>query len=358
MKQPIKLCLSAVMVLVLFSCKEEARNTEPLTDPWLKERTPKIIRVESQVGKAVITHNWRNDNEGAISVMLIATNVDLSAVRITQLELPEGASATIAEGDTLDFEGDETPQFTVTSENGLTRTYTVQYEAFNEPLEGTYKMNVLSGILGGGNPSSIAVIGSFPGNVTVSTVGDKGWNFPTSGNKDNDNIITFKLIDVDDETGVTSGTCVHHYGPDATYQEYTWNSRPEWGDRNGYYRNVPIKQTRWEKRVEKVGDNDVTRVYFFDYETGEELKDVNDGPQYADILGAGTYTYPEDEGKSMTVAYQAFHRQWPGPYTSVLNEWSDYRWLFWNIRHTFVLVEKTSEVAHPDHESWLEMNFE
>ena len=58
------LFLAAVASMALASCTEEPRNTEELVDPWLRERTPVNLRLESQIGAAVITDNWRNDEEG------------------------------------------------------------------------------------------------------------------------------------------------------------------------------------------------------------------------------------------------------------------------------------------------------
>ena len=46
--------IGAVTLVVVFACTEEPRNTEPLVDPWLRERTPVNLRLESQIGAAVI----------------------------------------------------------------------------------------------------------------------------------------------------------------------------------------------------------------------------------------------------------------------------------------------------------------
>ena len=52
------------------ACTPEPRNTEELIDPWLRERTPINFRLESQIGAAVISNNWKDDAVGTISVSI------------------------------------------------------------------------------------------------------------------------------------------------------------------------------------------------------------------------------------------------------------------------------------------------
>ena len=80
------LFLAAVASMALASCTEEPRNTEELVDPWLRERTPVNLRLESQIGAAVITDNWRNDEEGSVTVSLITGGLDMSAVKVVALD--------------------------------------------------------------------------------------------------------------------------------------------------------------------------------------------------------------------------------------------------------------------------------
>ena len=65
------LFLAAVAMTAFASCEEKARNTEELVDPWLRERTPVNVRLESQIGAAVISDDWKNDEVGSVSVQLI-----------------------------------------------------------------------------------------------------------------------------------------------------------------------------------------------------------------------------------------------------------------------------------------------
>ena len=55
------LFLAAVAVTAFASCEKKERNTEELIDPWLRERTPVNVRLESQIGPAIISQDWRTD---------------------------------------------------------------------------------------------------------------------------------------------------------------------------------------------------------------------------------------------------------------------------------------------------------
>ena len=65
------LFLSVAAVMAFSACQEAKRNTEELTDPWLRERTPVNVRLESQIGPAVISQDWRTDELGSVVVPLI-----------------------------------------------------------------------------------------------------------------------------------------------------------------------------------------------------------------------------------------------------------------------------------------------
>ena len=175
------LFLAAVAVLAFSSCEEQQRNTEELIDPWLRERTPVNLRLESQIGAAVITDNWRNDQEGSVVVSLITGGLDMSAVKVVALdfEFPDSEycpKADIAPGSTIDL-SDGTADFTVTAYNGETRTYTISYSQFKDPLEGTYSFTQIGGLLDGSAPMSAFIIhGGWDDAEVRSTVMDKWWS--------------------------------------------------------------------------------------------------------------------------------------------------------------------------------------
>ena len=147
----INLFLAAVAMTAFASCNEKERNTEELIDPWLRERTPVNVRLESQIGPAIITQDWRSDEVGAVSVSLITAGLDMSAVKVVALDFqyPESEfcpTASLKPGDTVDL-SDGTADFVVTAKTGETRTYTISYTVFTDPLEGCYSFTPVGGIL-------------------------------------------------------------------------------------------------------------------------------------------------------------------------------------------------------------------
>ena len=146
----LTLLLFALSGFLMTSCVTD--STEPdMVDPWLRERTPASLRLAGQVGAAVITDDWRHDDEGAISVTLVVD--DISKVEVVELELQYNATADIKAGDILDLSSGSTT-FTVTAETGETRTYTLTYSVFAEELEGVYSLDPLEhGLLDDYGPS-------------------------------------------------------------------------------------------------------------------------------------------------------------------------------------------------------------
>ena len=80
---PIALAAACIAVL---SCTEEPRNTEPLTDPWTRERTPVNLRLESQIGAAVISNDAKDDAVGSVTVNLMTSALDLSRVLVEAID--------------------------------------------------------------------------------------------------------------------------------------------------------------------------------------------------------------------------------------------------------------------------------
>jgi hypothetical protein len=354
------LLVAAVCVGVFSSCKEEARNTAPLIDPWLRDRTPVTFVLEGQVGSPVIVDNWRNDEVGTVNVTLVVGGLDMSNVGVEQLVLPKDATASIENGSTLDFSSGEAT-FTVTSATNEKRVYTVTYAEFQEPLQGTYAMEQVKGP-DSGVLDVVVVVGGFTGYIVVSSLTDKNWKWQGgSGNlsRQFDNIISFRLEDVDSETGHTFGTVVNYWGADGLYADYIWTGGSP--DLSGFYQNVPKGQSKWKKWTEKVGDNEYTRVTFYKYSTTDYAEaDVLFTSDWWDAVDSYTFTYADGTAnKPVTVPSGAFHRSFPGPWETVdqSDMWGDHRWMRDNVRETFNMVKKTSDDPSPDHDTWLGMTF-
>jgi len=348
-----RIFLVAGAVALLAACKTEPRNTEELIDPWLRERTPVNFRLESQIGAAVISDNWRNDAEGTISVSLITGGLDMSKVKVEAVDFKFPQSeycpkASVAPGSTMDLSGGSA-SFTVTAYNGETRTYTVTYSQFTDPLEGTYSFTPRGGILDGSAPqSAFVLIGGWDEAVVMSTVMDKWWHWgdgymPTD---EDDNILSFRLEGADAITGETYGTLVNTAGPDGKYANYMYNNSQ---DVNGMYRIFPKGKSRWSKP----GDG---LIYIYDWED----KDYADPLYTVSSLDAGEHSFYDssfggaDAEKKVAVSDMAFVRSFPGPFDTIDWNWPDTRWFTDNVRYVFWLVKKDAETPLDNHSELLQ----
>ena len=340
----LRTALATLLVPALFSCAEEPRNTEPLVDPWLRERTPVNLRLESQIGAAVISDDWRNDGAGSVVVSLITGGLDMSAVKVQALDFkfPDSEfcpTASIGPGSTLDLSSGQA-SFVVTAHNGETRTYTVTYTQFKDPLEGTYTFTPVPGILDSGKAprSAFIIVGGWDDAVVCSTVMDKWWHWgggylPTD---EDDNTLSFRLEKADAETGATFGTLVNTPGENGLYANYMYDNTIDVNDK---YRIFPAGKSRWGKP----GDGSIV---VYDYADEDYAN-----PLYSVILaGAGEQTYA---GKTFDVPSLAFARTFPGPFDVIDWNWPDTRWFTDNVRMTVWLMQKDADTPIPDHSDYL-----
>ena len=331
-------------VALLASCKTEPRNTEELIDPWLRERTPVNFRLESQIGAAVISNDWRNDAVGSITVSIITGGLDLTKVKVEALDFkfPQSEfcpTASISKGSTLDL-SNGSASFTVTAFNGETRTYTVTYSQFVDPLEGTYTFTPIGGLLDGSAPKcAFIIVGGWDDAVVRSTVMDKWWHWgegymPTD---EDDNTLSFRLEKADAETGATFGSLVNTAGDDGKYANYMYNNSI---DVNSKYRIFPAGKSRWGKP----GDGSIVVYDYDDTDYAQPLYSV-------ELLEAGEHTYA---GVSFSVPNLAFGRSFEGPFDVIDWNWPDTRWFTDNVRNTFWLVKKDSDTPLPNHSDLLQ----
>ena len=350
------LFLSVAAVMAFSACQEAERNTEELIDPWLRERTPVNVRLESQIGPAVISQDWRTDELGSVVVNLITTGLDMSAVKVVALDFQYPDSefcpeASIKPGDTVDL-SDGSAEFVVTSKNGEKRTYTITYEVFTDTLEGTYSFTKVGGLLdtsGAVPQASLVMIGGFDGWITYCQVMDKYWIWTADYNPrdEDDNTLSFRLERADDQTGETFGTIVNTPGPDGKYANYIFKGI----DINEEYRLIPAGKSRWAKH----GDGYITIYSYEDAEYTTPLHKI-------ELLGKGEHKYWSEtlqaEGgsaeKIVNVPELAFHRSFgEGPFNNETSNWGDERWYANNIRNVFWLIKKDSDSALENHDEYL-----
>jgi hypothetical protein len=229
----------------------------------------------------------------------------------------------------------------VTAHNGETRTYTVTYTQFKDPLEGTYTFTPVGGILDGSAPAcAFIIVGGWDGAEVRSTVMDKWWHWGTGymPTDEDDNTLSFRLEGADPESGATYGTLVNTPGENGLYANYMYNNSIDVNDK---YRIFPAGKSRWGKPGV---DSDV--IYVFDY--------ADEGyttPLYGvELIEAGNHEYA---GVNFDVPNLAFGRSFPGPFDVIDYNWPDTRWFTDNVRNTFWLVKKDADTPIPDHSDYL-----
>lgn len=316
-----RIILLTVMVMTVFACQNEDRNTEELIDPWLRERTPTCLKVESQIGEAIIVDNWKNDVEGTITIKIIPTGIkDMSKVKVLDFGLQYNATASVSVGGTLDL-SNGTDSIVVTAENGETRTYTVNYVPFEEEIVGTYKMDSDGFWFYGG-------IGPEYGGGCVWNINEKHWNWVTDpNNAELDNYFTLVLTGADENTGDTWGTCYNDAGVDGKYSDFMYKSSYLGAtvDLSFAYRCIPEGNSTWFKNHET---NEITF-------TSEDKSIV-----YTGILtGSGSYTL--DQYKSVDITNMAFifpcHTKYAENWDAI---WADDAKYVYHPRNTILRVTK------------------
>lgn len=208
MQKSILLFLCAVSGTLLAGCYENDSSGPDMVDPWLRERTPLGFRVESQVGEAVITDDWRHDETGTIRFQLVTGGIaDMTKVKVEEITLQYNAKASVQAGSTIDLSSGSC-DIVVTAETGETRTYTVSYDPFVEPFEGVYDMdydvnNHDESQYENGNAFALWFFGGSNDGCYCQSLMWKHWNW-NGGYKpmvEDDNVLTITLTGVDSQTG-------------------------------------------------------------------------------------------------------------------------------------------------------------
>lgn len=341
--KPRSIAFAVLAACSLIACSETERNTEPLVDPWTRERTPVNFRLESQIGAATISNDWRHDDQGAVHVSLITGGLDMKKVKVAALdfEFPESEfcpKASIKVGNTIDLSSGSA-SFVVTAYNGEERTYTITYDQFVDPLEGTYAHVPVTGLLDAANAPkcSMILVGGWTNAYVTSTAMDKWWHWGTGYTPadEEDNLVSFMLTEVDSETGLTRGTIANLAGADGKYSNYIYNNV---NDVNAFYRIIPEGGSRWAKDA-----NGNIHIY------------AKDDTAYANelfvvgLLPAGTYNYFAT--RDIVVSDCAFSREFTVENEVVDNNWPDTRWMVDNIRRTMWTMTKTSDTPASEHSS-------
>lgn len=279
---PLAILTAAIL---LTGCEKD-----PLTDvesgDWNHERNILGIRFDGQIGKASIL---RNENDARIEFLYYSsTSPDLSAVEILEMEISFGASASVAKGQSLNFENpDKKATVTITPVNGEPLEWIITLVPFSESLLGTWDIDKLV-VFGGTGPDY--------GGAAVLNMTDKPWCWSATNGPaaEEDNTLTFALEGVTPE-GNPYGSFSNNAGNDALFADFMFTSGDSVINLNGFYRKIPDGTGKWMRNyaegtvIFQFPDNTVTT---------------------ATLRLAGTYDLGWD--KSKTVANHSFEFELSG----------------------------------------------
>lgn len=187
-----------------------------------------------QVGPALVDRA-----AGTVQVkVLMQANTNLAAVApIIQSSYLSKVSP--ASGEVIDFKSNNNKyEYTVTSESGQSRKWTIQLVPFTETILGTYKITNLS-IYGGTGPEF--------GGAAVLNMTDKPWIWPANDGPqvELDNTLTFEWTGVT-ANGSTYGKFTNNAGLDAKYADFQFVLSPQINI-NKFYRTMPKGEGVWTR---------------------------------------------------------------------------------------------------------------
>jgi len=272
--------MNKITLVVLLLVCQLGCVTDPWDDvadgKWNNERSVLDIKFENQVGTAQVARI--DDSSGEITITVNVDAVpDLSAIKLTNLQLSYGATSSLEVGESLNFENaDQTATFTVTSPTGKSREYKVKATSFQETILGTYKITDLV-VYGGTGPEY--------GGAAVIPMMNKPWIWSASDgpSAELDNTLTFELDGITDD-GNTFGTVVNDAGPDGLFANFVYVGDPV-TDVNHFYRKIPAGTGKWLRN----------------YATGQVIFTFEDGSTTSGaIIGAGTEDLGNGKSKTTT----------------------------------------------------------
>lgn len=234
-----------IVVIALSGCQKD-----PFEGIVSHERAIEAVTLGGdliQVGPAQVDR----ENSKVNVKVLMQDNTDLSKVALRIMPSYK-AQVNYDNASLLDFESSgNVKTFTVISESGESREWTVELIPFNEPVLGTYDVEALV-VYGGTGPEY--------GGAGVIRLAEKSWAWPETGGPaaEEDNVLTFEFGGVTD-AGVSYGPITNDAGEDGTYADfqYVQTDYPQ-TDVNHFYRTIPKGVGTWEHDY---SDNTITFVF-------------------------------------------------------------------------------------------------
>lgn len=217
----------AIATLIFFNgCKKD-----PYKDVTSNERSIEAFSLaEGQIGPAVIDRI-----AGTVKVNVLVQDGDEFSGITPTVQVSYKAQVSPASGQAVNFDSDNKTTYTVTSESGQTRQWTVQLVPFTETLLGTYSIQGL--VVYGGT-------GVEYGGGSVISLKDKAvWPTADGPAAELDNTLTFTYTGATAD-GKTTGTVVNAAGADGLYANFTFMPNPQ-TDVNNFYRKIPKGESTW-----------------------------------------------------------------------------------------------------------------
>lgn len=263
------------LVVTLFT----ACTKDPYKDVVSNARSIEAVMLGgglTQVGPAVVNQ----DSSKVYVQVLMEPNTDLSKVAPV-IQASYRSQVSPASGQVVNFAANNNKySYTITSEAGSTRKWTIQLVPFTESLPGTYKVTGLV-LYGGTGPEY--------GGAAVLNLTDKSWVWPATGGPaaELDNTLTFVMTGVT-ASGHTYGTVTNNAGPDGLYADFKYVLNPA-TDVNKFYRKIPKGEGKWERDY-------TAKTITFTFADGSTTTGTFDSPGTIDL----------GNGKSKTITDNAF----------------------------------------------------
>lgn len=196
---------------------------DPFEDIESNERAITSFALDKgQIGVADIV---RTPETGTVTVYVVK-GTDLTSV-MPRIETSYKARVSPASGEAVDFTtGNRTKTYSVTSESGQTREWTVRVEDYQSDMDGIWKVSNMQFqyFIGEGESWGWNGTKNVASNIADAT-------------KENDNTLEFTTTGVTDDGKIT-GTYTHSPGPDGAFADFNYKGT----DYNYKFRRLPKNQ--------------------------------------------------------------------------------------------------------------------
>ncbi|RVU02996.1 hypothetical protein EOD41_03415 [Mucilaginibacter limnophilus] len=251
-------------LLIIAAVGFTACKKDPFDGVQTNERSIEAYTLpEGQIGPAVV------DQENSSVTIKVLEGTDLTKVKAI-VQASYKATVSPSPDQEVNFAASNNKVvYTITSEKGETRNWTVELVPFQETIIGTYNVTDLV-VYGGTGPEW--------GGGGVIKMADKPWVWPADDGPqaELDNTLTMEFTGATAE-GNTYGKFVNSAGADGKYADFRFVGNPQ-TDVNKFYRVMPKGEGTWTRN----------------YAEGTVTFTFADGSTKVGYFREGPYTYKDD----------------------------------------------------------------